>query len=684
MSGLSNGHDKYGQAALDAELATLAGTARGRNHAANVASFKIGSLTIAGVLDRKEVEPLLFQAAEQNGSVGKHGANAMRATIASGLNAGEKQPRVLPEAARVNGASRPKPQPIPPRPQEPAKSAPQLRDVPIPDWTEPVDDKPKFFAIGLAEPRPMVGELRRHVYRRGTEPVRIKVKRESGWLDCYRVRNPDGVVGWQARKPRDFVSTPYLGPVGAIDGFDPEIANETLWWTEGEKDVDSLQAVGLAAFSFGSASDVPPCGDLLHSRDVVILGDNDEAGERGIERKAAMARSVAARVRTVRFTELQAGGDVSDFLEAGGTAEGLLERAEDVVAEAPKSQEAAPGPERFDTAGPSEPFIINPGAKPSKPEPRVTAVSAAELQGMTFAPIRYVVPGYVVEGCTLLAGAPKLGKSWMALEMAYSKASGGTCLGSIKTGEPADVLYLALEDNLRRLQSRMEKLTLAGEGWPARLTLATEWPRSNEGGLDRIREWARAAANPRLAIVDVFTMFRAPTTGRENAYEADYVAIKGIQSLAAELGIAIVVVHHTRKSRDQVDPFDRVSGTLGLSGAADAVLILDRDGNGVTLYGRGRDIPEIETAVQFNKDTCRWKVQGSAAEVHRSDERSQILEVLKVTPTPMTPSEVTAATRLNGNQCKVLLFRMHVKGEVMKVGRGKYIHPDRTDLLDTP
>ncbi len=471
----------------------------------------------------------------------------------------------------------------------------------------------------------------------------------------------------------------YRGPINGIDGFDAELSSETLWWAEGERDADSLQAVGFASFTFGSASDVPPCEELLRGRDVIIVGDNDDAGEKGITRRVYMARGVACRIRVVRFRELPAGGDVTNFLEAGGTVEALLERAEDVEAEVPAKEE--PGQDRFNDTGPSAPFI-NPQAKPSKPEPRIKAVSAADLQGMVFPPIRYVVPNYVVEGCTLLAGAPKLGKSWMALEMAYSKASGGTCLGSIKTGEPADVLYLALEDNLRRLQSRMEKLTLAGEGWPARLTLATEWPRSNEGGLDRIREWARASANPRLAIVDVFTMFRAPTTGRENAYEADYLAIKGIQSLAAELGIAIVVVHHTRKSRDQVDPFDRVSGTLGLSGAADAVLILDRDGNGVTLYGRGRDIPEIETAVQFNKDTCRWKVQGSAADVHRSDERTQILEVLKVTVAPMTPAEVTGATRMNGNNVKVLLFKMHVKGEVLKVGRGKYIHPDRTDLLD--
>ncbi len=120
--------------------------------------------------------------------------------------------------------------------------------------------------------------------------------------------------------------------------------------------------------------------------------------------------------------------------------------------------------------------------------------------------------------------------------------------------------------------------------------------------------------------------------------------MKVLTELASELGVAIVAVLHTRKSRDQVDPFDRVSGTLGLSGAADTALILDRDGNGVTLYGRGRDIPEIETAMSFSKDACRWSVQGRAAEVHQSDARKTVTDCLLVTSEPMSPVTIAEAT----------------------------------------
>ena len=318
-----------------------------------------------------------------------------------------------------------------------------------------------------------------------------------------------------------------------------------------------------------------------------------------------------------------------------------------------------------------------PGPKPMPAPPQM--ISAADLMRKKFAPVQYIIPGYVAEGCTILAGAPKLGKSWLALEWAIAKATGEKCMGTVETGDPSDTLYLALEDNERRLQSRMDRLLPFGSEGPARLTLATKWPRADQGGLDEIRAWARGVKRPKLVIIDVLAAFRKPTSPKGSPYEQDYAAVKALTELASELGVAIVAVLHTRKSREQVDPFDRVSGTLGLSGAADTALILDRDGNGVTLYGRGRDIPEIETAMSFNKDACRWSVQGRAAEVHQSDERKVILDTLKVSDEPMSAITLADATRMSRPNVKQLLFQMAIKGLVVKQGRGLYAHPDRVE-----
>jgi hypothetical protein len=100
-------------------------------------------------------------------------------------------------------------------------------------------------------------------------------------------------------------------------------------------------------------------------------------------------------------------------------------------------------------------------------------------------------------------------------------------------------------------------------------------------------------------------------SGNENAYAADYETIKGLQALASEL-IAILVITHLRKGGDGDDPIEKISGTLGLSGGADAFLILDGNSNGQTLYGRGRDLEEFTKAVRFNREICRWEILGES------------------------------------------------------------------------
>lgn len=331
----------------------------------------------------------------------------------------------------------------------------------------------------------------------------------------------------------------------------------------------------------------------------------------------------------------------------------------------------------------AEPTTIRRSSRlPSNKEGKPIEIgNAAELRRMSFPPIRYVVPGYIAEGCTLLAGRPKLGKSWLMLEVGLAVASGGICLGNTAC-EQGEVLYLALEDNRRRLQNRIDKVLGAfADHWPAAMHYATEWPRAGEGGIEAIRDWITAKENPRLVIVDVLAMFKPIHGSNVSLYEADYAAIKGLQALAGEFGIAIVVVHHTRKSNGaDTDPFEKVSGTLGLSGAADTTVILDRDGSGATLYGRGRDIEEIEAAVTFDKASCRWSILGEAAEVRRSDERGTVLSLLREADAPMSPTDLAGLADCTGGAMRKLLHVMGKAGEVSKVGLGRYIHPDRNDL----
>jgi hypothetical protein len=306
--------------------------------------------------------------------------------------------------------------------------------------------------------------------------------------------------------------------------------------------------------------------------------------------------------------------------------------------------------------------------------PKATGISADELCAKVFAPVKFVVPGYIVEGLTLFCGKPKAGKSWLALHFALAVPRGGFTLGDVHCPE-GDALYLALEDNWRRIQRRLLKL-LGSEPAPKRLTIMTEMPRLAEGGLKVIRDWIEHAKKPRLVVVDVLAKVRDRNRKDQGLYDADYTAMQGLKALADEFGIAIVVVHHLRKL-DADDPLDQISGTTGLTGCADSVLILHKSNIGTTLKGRGRDLEEIDKAIQFNKDSFVWTITGEASEVAQQTGRGAILFQLREASAPLSPQEIADLCNLTKASARKLLTRMERDGEVIKIGRGQYVHPDR-------
>jgi hypothetical protein len=309
-------------------------------------------------------------------------------------------------------------------------------------------------------------------------------------------------------------------------------------------------------------------------------------------------------------------------------------------------------------------------------------MSASAIMTKVLPPVRYVVEGYIAEGVTVLAGRPKSGKSWLALGIGVGVSMGGYALNT--RVEQGDVLYLALEDNERRMQKRLKQLLPPSSTTPSRLFIDFTCPRMDQGGLDAIREWVASVEKPRLIVIDVFGKIRPIPTRNEQIYSSDYDSITPLKEIASEHGIAMILVHHTRK-QDAEDPFDTVSGSTGLTGAADTVLVLARNSQGTTLYGRGRDIEELETAMSFDRKTGHWGVLGAASEIRRSDERSAVLVALKDAEEPMTPGEIASAIGQRPNNVKQLLFKMVKDGQVAKLhGRGHYVHPDRKDVSDTP
>ena len=132
------------------------------------------------------------------------------------------------------------------------------------------------------------------------------------------------------------------------------------------------------------------------------------------------------------------------------------------------------------------------------------------------------------------------------------------------------------------------------------------------------------------------------------------------------------------------DPIDTISGTLGLAGCADTALIISRTTQGTTFYVRGRDIEEAEHAISFDKHTCQWTILGTAAEVHRSNERGKILHALLNATELLGPQQISDCIRMKSDNVRYLLGQMVQDGEVMKATRGRYYHPDRAELCDHP
>jgi hypothetical protein len=299
--------------------------------------------------------------------------------------------------------------------------------------------------------------------------------------------------------------------------------------------------------------------------------------------------------------------------------------------------------------------------------------TAPELQRQSFTPPRAVLPGFVAEGATVLIGRPKLGKSWLVLDLCIAIAAGRPALRTLQP-EAGDVLYLALDDGDRRLRRRMAALLPEGEAWPARLTLATRWRRASEGGLADIAAWCRAAANPAAVVIDSLSRFRS-LKGAESA--TIYNAIAQLQRIAREHGVAVIVVHHARR-RSGGDPVDAVGD---IAGVADTVLAMKRGERGVALYARGRDIEESETLLAFDRAACRWTLAGPLGSEAKSDARAAVVAALAASLPALSVKEIAAATGRSHGAIHTLLHRMVADGEVERAQRGRYhLAPDHPQL----
>ncbi|BBX93115.1 AAA family ATPase [Mycolicibacterium boenickei] len=308
-------------------------------------------------------------------------------------------------------------------------------------------------------------------------------------------------------------------------------------------------------------------------------------------------------------------------------------------------------------------------------------ITAAELHNEVFPELVQFVHGIVQEGFGIVAGPPKLGKSWWTLNLALAVAAGGSAFGKIKVDQKP-VLLLALEDSRRRLQSRI-RAVYGADMPPHKLHILTSVP----PGLliPTITTWL--IGNPGgLIILDTLGRARQQRKRADDPYLADYQAGVALKEIVdAFPGSALLGVHHTRKASSD-DFVDDLSGTLGLAGSADYVLVLrrSRGSNDATLQVTGRDAPEGEYA--FTTAEGAWTLSGSdlasaATEAQTRRETKNLgdraLDVLTVVNDRAphlhtTASDVAEALGIANDQARVYLNRLAGAERIVKAARGAY------------
>ena len=232
---------------------------------------------------------------------------------------------------------------------------------------------------------------------------------------------------------------------------------------------------------------------------------------------------------------------------------------------------------------------------------KLRTVDAETLLATPLKPVPFIVDGLIPRGLHILAGSPKIGKSWLVLWLCLKVAEGEPVWG--RTVNHCSVLYLCLEDTYNRIQNRLFEIT---DTATSNLHFTVMAEVLGFGLEQQITAFLKQEPETKLIVIDTLQRIRCVDIS-SNAYANDYKDICELKKLADKHSIAIILVHHLRKHSDK-DPFNMVSGTTGITGGVDTTYVLEKDkrsDNTAKLYVTGRDVEYLELSLQF--ENCLWE-----------------------------------------------------------------------------
>ena len=255
-------------------------------------------------------------------------------------------------------------------------------------------------------------------------------------------------------------------------------------------------------------------------------------------------------------------------------------------------------------------------------------ISATDLLAQPVEPLGFTIDEILPHGLFILAGSSKIGKSWLALDMSNCVAGGDTFWGY--PVEQGDVLYLALEDNNKRLQSRLSKVSsICNSDARTDIHFVSRVKKLGCGLSEQITEFLDAHPRTRLIVVDTLQYIRN-SGNYSGTYSSDYHDMDALREIIAARDLTMLLITHSHKSED-TDPVNRVHGSAGLTGAVDGIFILEkkrRNSDKAKLTIASRDADDHQFDLRFDRVSCRWILIGEIAD--DGDDEDQLYELLSL------------------------------------------------------
>jgi hypothetical protein len=233
---------------------------------------------------------------------------------------------------------------------------------------------------------------------------------------------------------------------------------------------------------------------------------------------------------------------------------------------------------------------------------KLSVINGKSLLALDVEPPKFIISQFMSAGLHMLAGSPKIGKSWLALWLC-SQISNGEKVWEFDTLK-CGALYLSLEDTIDRLHFRLSRITDTGS---EQSYFATNADSLSGTLIKQLEAFMEEYGDTGLIVIDTFQRIRDANNDK-NSYGSDYEEIRRVKDFADKHKIAVLLVHHLRKMPDN-DPFNMVSGSTGIIGAVDSIYVLEKDSrtdSKAKLHVTGRDIADMQLLLEFDRDSAVW------------------------------------------------------------------------------